>query len=152
MDENEAQYAAGYLAALNLPASAELAIAADWPAAEAIMRDPQSGTGWWEREEMERRLLMREMESRIGTQLLMETLTCAIEGYSDLTYACAMKSCRGDETLARVASGAALTSIHLRALALLAGRGELHVFVQKYALFAAGRFPLGVRGAAFIFF
>jgi hypothetical protein len=34
----------------------------------------------------------------------------------------------------------------------LAGRGELHVFVQKYALFAAGRFSLGMRGSTFTFF
>ncbi len=86
------------------------------------------------------------------SQLLLETLTCAVDGHSESTYACAVKFCGGDEALAKAAPGAVLTSIHLRALALLAGRGELHVFVQKYALFAAGRFPLGMRRSTFTFF
>ena len=84
--------------------------------------------------------------------MLLETLTSATDGRAESTYACALAACKGDEGLAKVASGAALTSIHLRALALLAGCGELHVFVQKYALFAAGRFPLGMRGSIFTFF
>jgi hypothetical protein len=103
-------------------------------------------------EEAERKLLTREVQSRVGSQLLLETLTGAVDGHAESTYACAVKFCDGDEALAKVASGAALTSIHLRALALLAGRGELHVFVQKYALFAAGRFPLGMRRSTFTFF
>ncbi len=95
---------------------------------------------------------MRETEQRIGSQLLLESLTSAVDGHAESTYACAVKSCDGDEALAKMASGAALTSIHLRALALLAGRGGRHVFVQKYALFAAGRFPLGMRRSTFTFF
>lgn len=151
-DETEARLAAGYLDALDLAAAPNLAIATGWRDAEAIIRDPQSGAGWWEQEEAERKLLMQETQQRIGTQLLLETLTSAVDGYAESTYACAMKSCDGDEALAKAASGAALTSIHLHALALLAGRREHHVFVQKYALFAAGRFPLGMRKATFIFF
>jgi hypothetical protein len=95
---------------------------------------------------------MRETEQRIGPQMLLETRTCAVDGHAESTYARAMKSCAGDEALAKVVSGAALTSIHLRALALLAGRGEQHVFVQKYALFAMGRLPLGMHRSSFIFF
>jgi len=151
-DETEARLAAGYLDASNLPAARDFAIATNWREAEAIMRDPQSGAGWWEREEAERKSLMRQMQQRIGPQLLLETLTCAVDGHAESTYASAMKSCGGDEALAKVASGAALTSIHLRALALLAGHGEQHVFVQKYALYAMGRFPLGMRQSTFIFF
>jgi hypothetical protein len=151
-DETEARLAAGYLDALRLPGTRNVAIATGWRDAEAIIRDPQSGAGWWEQEEAERKLLMWETQQRIGAQLLLEMLTSAVDGYAESTYACAMKSCDGDEALAKVASGAALTSIHLRALALLAGRGELHVFVQKYALFAAGRFPLGMRRSTFTFF
>lgn len=151
-DETEARLAAGYLNALDLPAPRDVAIAAGWRDAEAIIRDPQSGTGRWGQEEAERKLLTREVQSRVGSQLLLETLTGAVDGHAESTYACAVKFCDGDEALAKVASGAALTSIHLRALALLAGRGELHVFVQKYALFAAGRFPLGMRRSTFTFF
>jgi hypothetical protein len=151
-DETEARLAARYLEASDLPAARDFAIAGNWHEAEAIMRDPRSGAGWWEREETERKSLMRETGERIGAQLLMEALTAAVDGHAESTYACAMKSCGGGEALAKAASGAALTSIHLRALALLAGRGEQHVFVQKYALYEMGRFPLGMRRSTFIFF
>ncbi len=90
--------------------------------------------------------------ARIGEQMLLETLTAAVEGHAESTYACALEACRGDEALAKVASGAALTALHQRALALLAGCAESHAFVQKYGLFAAGRFPLGMREARFIVF
>ena len=151
-DTAEAQLAAGYLNALDLPAVRDSAIAANWHDAEAIIRDPQSAAGWWGQEEAERKRLMLEVQQRIGSELLLEALTSAIDGHAESTYACALAACNGDEALAKVASGAALTSIHLRALGLLAGCGELHVFVQKYALFAAGRFPLGMRGPTFTFF
>jgi len=51
-----------------------------------------------------------------------------------------------------VASGEALMAIHGRALALLAGRGNDHLFVQKYALFVRGRWPLGMRDSNFFLF
>ena len=88
------------------------------------MRGPQTATGWWEREEAERKSLMRETQRRIGPQLLLETLTSAVDGRAESTYACAIECCGGDEALAKAASGAALTSIHLRAPALLAEIGR----------------------------
>jgi len=116
------------------------------------MRDPQSAACWWSREETERERLMRDVRQRMGAPLLLDALTAAMEGYAESTYSGAVAACDGNEALAKVASGAALTAIHQRALALLANCGERHVFVQKYALFAAGRFPLGMRGSTFIFF
>ena len=151
-DATETLLVAGYLNALDPPVTCHAAIAASWREAEAIIRNPRSGTGWWEQEETERKRLMLELQQSIGSSMLLETLTSATDGRAESTYACALAACKGDEGLAKVASGAALTSIHLRALALLAGCGELHVFVQKYALFAAGRFPLGMRGSIFTFF
>jgi hypothetical protein len=148
----DANAAAGYLAVLGLPVSTPIAVAADWAEAERITRGPQAGAGWWTREEAERRTLMQETTARIGEQLLLQTLTDAVEGYAQATYACAARSCGGDETLARVASGAALMAVHCRALALLAGRGEDHLFMQKYALFARGRWPLGMRDSTFTLF
>jgi hypothetical protein len=151
-DGAEARLAAGYLDALGLPAAREIAVAKDWRDAEALIRDPLSAAPWWAEEEAERALLMRRTQQRIGSPLVFETLTSAVEGHAESTYAGALKASKGNEALAKVASGAALTAIHLRALALLAGCGEGHAFVQKYALFAAGRFPLGMRGPTFTFF
>lgn len=87
---------------------------------------------------------MRETAGRIGEELLLDTLTAAVEGHAQITFARAVEA-GGDEALARVASGAALMAIHNNALALLAGLGVNHLFVQKYALFASGRWPLGTR-------
>jgi hypothetical protein len=151
-DESEAQLAAGYVAALESRAIRDTAVAAGWREAESIMRDPRSGAHWLDREEAERLRLMRKMQRQLAPHVLLDALTSAVEVHAHTTYACAVRASAGDEALARVASGAAVTAIHLRALALLAGCGELHVFVQKYALFAAGRFPLGMRGSNFTIF
>jgi len=42
--------------------------------------------------------------------------------------------------------------LHEAALVPLAGQGSDHVFVRKYALFAAGRWPLGTVGGMFYLF
>jgi hypothetical protein len=141
--------AGGYARSLELPAG--IAAIDGWEQAEQVTRDPRSGDGWWEREETERRALMAETAGRIGDALLLETLTSAVEAGAGQTHAGALAA-GGSEAMARVASGAALMALNNRALALLAGRGDEHPFVQKYALFAAGRWPLGVRGETFLIF
>lgn len=128
-----------------------IAGAADWREAHAIMRAPQSGVPWWDLEDEERRRLMREAGARLGEGMLLDALTEAADDHAQATYARALAS-SGDEALARAASGAAMTAVHQRALALLAGCGDDHAFVQKYALFESGRFPLGMRESSFIVF
>lgn len=138
----------GYANAVGLDS---VAVAGSWGEAESLTRDAASARGWWEAEEGERRRLMQETGLRLGEALLLETLTAAVEEQSTHTFERAVDA-GGDEALARVASGAALMAIHNRALALLAGCGHAHLFVQKYAIFAAGRWPLGTRGTTFIIF
>jgi len=147
-DPQESRLARGYAGAIGL---ASVAAVANWQEADRISRDPASGEGWWLQEEEERRRLMRETGPGVGESMLLEALTAAVEGQTSATFECAIAA-GGDERLARVASGAALMALHNRTLALLAGCGSDHVFVQKYALFAAGRWPLGSRGSALVFF
>jgi hypothetical protein len=123
----------------------------NWQEAEQLTRDPNWESAWWTREESERRALMKEATARLGEQALYEALTSAVESHAQASFDCALES-SGDQALARVASGAALMALHCRALALLAGRGDDHVFVQKYALFARGRWPLGMRESNFLLF
>lgn len=149
LSPDEAAAAAAYARSLGL--GPECDVVEDWHEVERIARDPRSAQGWWSREEAERVRLTREAAGRIGEELLLETLTTAVEGHAESTYARAVEA-GGDEALARVASGAALMAIHNRALALLSGSGAEHVFVQKYALFASGRWPLGTRGTTFTLF
>ena len=148
LDPEEAWLAHEYAAAIGLPS---VAVVETWREAERVIRDPVSGEGWWIREEDERRSLMRATAGRVGEALLLETLGAAVEGQTAATFEHAAGA-GGDEALARVASGAALMALHNRTLALLAGCGRDHVFMQKYALFAAGRWPLGRRGTTLAFF
>jgi len=43
-------------------------------------------------------------------------------------------------------------ALHDMALARLAGRDSEHLFVRKYRVFEAGRWPLGVLSGAFYLF
>lgn len=141
--------AAAYARSLGL--NPACSVISDWREVERIARNPGSAEGWWSREEAERLRLTQEAANRIGEELLLETLSTAVEGHADSTYARAVEA-GGDEALARVASGAVLMAIHNRALALLSGLGADHLFMQKYALFASGRWPLGTRGATLTLF
>jgi hypothetical protein len=122
-----------------------------WREAEELIRDPQSAEGWWAWEEAERRALMEQAAAKIGQASVLEALAAAQEGHADATHACALEA-GGNEAMAKVASGAASMALNNRALAVLAGRGADHAFVQKYALFEAGRWPLGLRGSTLILF
>jgi hypothetical protein len=148
LDAGERSLAQAYAEAIGLAA---VAVVDSWQEAERVARDAASGAGWWTEEEEERRRLTQRTAARVGEPLLLEALTTAVEGQAAATIECAVAA-GGDEALARVASGAALMALHNRALALLAGCGPDHRFVQKYALFAAGRWPLGTRGSALALF
>lgn len=137
--------------AAGLDGAVAIALASSWPEAGALMRSPESAADWWNREEAERKRLMAEVAGKVGMQPLLEALTSAVEGHAQSTYACALQSSAGDEVLAKAASGAVLSAIHQHALALLAGCAGHHVFMQKYALFVGGRFPLGMRDTTFVF-
>lgn len=141
--------AIAYAAGLGLQAG--IANVPGWAEAEDIIRDPQSADGWWAREEAERRVLMEQTTAAIGQATVLDALTAALEGHAEQSHACALEA-GANEAMAKVASGAALMALNNRALALLAGRGADHAFVQKYALFEAGRWPLGLRASTFILF
>lgn len=149
LDAQDRHCAGVYASALGV--KARIAVVPGWREAEQVTRDPHSADGWWQQEEAERRALMREVAARIGEALLLQTLTAAVEGHAEHTHACARQA-GGDETMTKVASGAALMALHNRSLALLAGRGAGHVFVQKYALFESGRWPLGLRASTLSLF
>lgn len=144
----ERQLADAYAGTLGLPS---VVVARDWQEADRVTRDAASAAGWWQREEDERRRLMRETAARLGETGLLELLTAGVEKQVEATFEQARRA-GGDEALARAASGAALMALHNHCLAMAAGCGADHPFVQKYALFAAGRWPLGARESALIVF
>ena len=94
--------------------------------------------------------------AKLGRPALLERLGAATELASDIIYAAAASAAAragvADAALIRAASGAASMALHEAALVPLAGQGSDHVFVRKYALFAAGRWPLGTVGGMFYLF
>ncbi|HVY05990.1 MAG TPA: hypothetical protein VHB46_08430 [Burkholderiales bacterium] len=151
LDDAESRLASGYLQALGFPLAPEIAVARNWQDAETVLRSHRSADFWWDVEESERKRLTLAAARRVGGGRLPELLTAAAGRHAQETFACALASC-GDEALAKVASGAALAAIHQHELALHAGCEASHVFMQKYDLFAGGRFPLGLHESRFTFF
>lgn len=150
LEPNERAAAAGYAESLRLgPLS--VTVAADAETAEAIVCDPRWDARWWAREEAERVSLMAEAGVQIGRESLLEVLTLAVESHTETSLArarAAQPLSHGGDELARAASGALLMALHCRALATVVQRGDGHLFMRKYALFALGRWPLGVRSGA----
>jgi hypothetical protein len=148
----ERRLAADYVRSLGVQPGSGPEFASGWDAAEGVIRDPASAEVWWSQEEAQRRALLQQVAARMGETNVLDALTGAVEGFAESSFRRALDVSGGDEVRARVASGAALMAIHFRSLALLAGCGADHLFVQKYALFAAGRWPLGMRHSTFIIF
>jgi hypothetical protein len=144
----------GYAQSLGLDAP-ESRLAADAAVAEALIRDPEWDSGWWAREERERQALMREAQANLGVEAVLDALSVAVEPHTEPSYRRATEApalADAGEALARAASGALLLAVHCRALARLCGRGDSHLFMRKYELFARGRWPLGVRDGTLILF
>lgn len=150
LSETDRDAAQDYLAALGLQGLG-ITLVVDAAQAEKVIRDPDWDTRWWAREEAERRRLTESASKKHGVQAVLEALTLATEGHTETSLRQAMAAqpiAPGGEALARAAAGALLMALHARALAKLARCGESHLFMRKYALFALGRWPLGVAHSA----
>jgi hypothetical protein len=150
LTESDLAAAQAYLSALGLP-DLEVVQPADAAHAERVIRDPDWDARWWSREEAERKRLTDSASRKHGFRAALETLTLATEGQTEASLRQAMASpaiAIGGEAMARAAAGALLMALHAHALARLAGCGDSHLFMRKYALFALGRWPLGVSHGA----
>jgi hypothetical protein len=147
-------HAETYVAALSLPAC-PIAPVATWRAAAGIAQRPDWSRDWWQAEHEREQILQRRGAARFGLAPLLAALTDVTEaaaGLRDCAAAALARADIDDETLAKVAGGAAAQACHQTALALLAGDGGEPAFGAKHALFAAGRWPLGVvGGSCFVF-
>lgn len=143
-----------YIAALGL-APCPIAPVAGWRDAAAIAQRPDWSRDWWQAESDRERMLHRQGAARFGLAPLLAALTDVTEAASVLRDRAAAALRRAgivDEALAKVAGGAAAQACHQQALALLAEGEAGRAFAAKHALFAAGRWPLGiVGGTGFVF-
>jgi hypothetical protein len=135
---------------------AEPALVASWAEAAAIVRVGEWDTAWWDVEEEDREALWQAAADRWGEQAVFERVTAAGDALAPAIHAAArvaaMQGGLGATDLAQAAAGAALLAAQQAMLADLAGAGGEHFFAWKRALFAAGRWPLGlVRGRYCVF-
>jgi hypothetical protein len=144
--------ARAYLEALSMPPTTRIEPVASWEHAERIIRHPSWDKSWWDREEVERGRLMRHCADRLGPTTALESLSLSAGIEHEVIHgAAAVAATRAglaDPALIRAAAGAASLAAHCHALAKLGAEADTHVFMRKFGLFQAGRWPLGVVGGA----
>ncbi len=149
LDREVKRLARDYLDALGFP-DVEPARIASWEDAADAAANMDFDTAQWEAEEQLRAGLASDALDAISEEALTIALThvTAILG-GRLGAAVREAAAFGeidDESLMDAAAGAAVQAAHNAALALIAGAEEDHPFRAKFALFARGRWPIGVSG------
>lgn len=141
-----------YLRGLGFGA-APIAVTRDWPAAEAVTRDPGWTSAWWDAEERLRLALLERARQHWTEHELMTALTRVTDAATQVTLGAASTAAAregvADPALARVAAGAASQAAYQAALVRAAGAQATHPFAVKFHLFAAGRWLLGLVGTVF---
>lgn len=147
--------ARSYLDGLGFP-DAEIARVAEW--ADAV--DAASGldfdTEQWEAEEALRAGLAAEALERLSEHGLTIALTHVSAILGERIGAAVRDAAAfaeiDDEALLNAAAGAAVQAAHGAALALIVEAEPDHPFHRKFALFARGRWPIGIAGMTFNLF
>ncbi|MGF1455856.1 MAG: hypothetical protein ACFB6R_10825 [Alphaproteobacteria bacterium] len=149
-------HAQHYLDGLGFP-DVSLATVADWlDAADAATAfDLESPA--WEAEEQIRAALTVEAVDGLGEEVTEVALThIAAEAAGPVRSSIAEVAALWDVTdrqVVNAAAGGAVQACHLAALTLITGRAEdSHPFAAKFALFEAGRWPIGIAGSTFNLF
>jgi hypothetical protein len=137
-------------------AHSEIAALASWPEAAAFVRASEFDATWWDQEEQEREWLWTRATQHQSESDLLRHIDRLLSGLEAAIRAGAAAAATAagvaDSSIVGEATGAALLAAQHRALAELAGEDSSHRFARKYALFAAGRWPLGYHAARFAIF
>ena len=146
LGEGERADIAAWLAGFGIREQDSPRLVLDWAETAELIRAPAGS--WWQAEEDERRRLERSVR-----------LDPADRGWirvnESLHGAAAVAAARAgiaDAGLIKVAAGAASYAVYHYLLACGAGVPDEHPFLRKYALFAGGRWPLGVYDGRFALF
>jgi len=151
--------AADYLNPLGF-ANVALSEITSWEAAETCIKATDWETEWWDAEEKRRAALLVQAEERFGKLTMLEALTSISEQVSDRVHGAAALAATGggiaDQGLTRAAAGAATMACYHAAVEAAASTAANTTngkpFAAKFRLFAAGHWPLCVRGATFYVF
>jgi len=137
-------------------ADVELRCVRHWHEARDFVLHAEADATWWNHEEEERVDLWERAAERYTENELLVRLDAATAKVSDAVRAAAAAAAARegivDAVLVRCAADAALMAVHQHALAALAGEGASQLFGPKYALFAAGHWPLGCHRGTYAVF
>ena len=155
LDDDELEWARGYLDALGFP-DAEIAQVADWEEAADAAEALDWNSPGWEAEEQLRAALVADACALAPEDEVMVALTSlssrAAEVLGEAAERAAAEGGITDEALMRAAAGAAAQACYNAGLVLAAGAGDEHPFAIKFRLYESGRWPLGVVGNSFNLF
>ncbi len=155
IDKETRALARSYLDGLGLP-QVEVARLRDWEEASDAALSLDIDTAQWEAEESLRAHLAAEALMVISEEALSIALTHMASLLGErlgnaIRDAAAFWEVE-DEGLMDAAAGDAMRTVHSAALALVTGAEYDHPFRRKLALFARGRWPIGVAGMTLNFF
>ncbi len=119
----------------------------DWEGARAVVTDAAWDRRWWDAEQREKQRLWHGALEQRGEAEVLQSLSRTLDGSEVVRRAAfhAAERCGCmDMGLVGAAAAAVSEALHLAELARLAGELDTHPFHLKHALFAAGRWPLGI--------
>ncbi len=144
-----------YLRGLGLTEDLPVEVVTDWSGARSIVTDAAWDRRWWDAEQREKQRLWQGAVRARGEVDVLQSLSRTLDSSEVLRHSASQAAERygcADTGLVGAAAAAASETLHLAELARLAGEIELHPFHLKRALFAAGRWPLGILRERFCIF
>ena len=127
-----------------------------WHEAAAFLGMAERDPTWWNQEEEEREQLWERAAEKLSESELLRAVAAMTSGLDEQIRRAASAAATAagviDAGIVDEASGMALLAAHQNALAELAGERPDHRFILKYALWKAGRWPLGYHSARFAIF
>ena len=143
----ERRHVREYLTGLGIEDVTRVEPVATWNDARSVITDAAWDRRWWDAEQLEKQRLYARAVAACGEpevlRLLSETLERSSAANGSADAALTRFDC-SDAGLFAAALGAANETLYLSELARLAGEPSTHPFRSKQALFAAGRWPLGI--------
>ena len=143
----EFRHVHAYLSGLGIADITRVEPVATWNDARSLITAAAWDRRWWDAEQLEKQRLYASAVAASGESdvlgLLSQTLEQSSAANGPVEAAAARLGC-SDAGLFAAALGAANEALYLGELARLAGEPQTHPFRSKQALFAAGRWPLGI--------
>jgi hypothetical protein len=147
LSDGECRHVREYLRGLGIEDVTRVEQVQTWDDARSVITDAAWDRRWWDAEQLEKQRVYARAVAACGEsevlRLLSETLERSSTENGPADDAAARLDCN-DAGLLAAAWGAANEALYLGELAGLAGEASAHPFRSKQALFAAGRWPLGI--------